>query len=301
MNKNALMKEKTQGYIIGLLMVAPTIIGLIVLNIYPFFRTIWMSFHKSASFGSWNFIGLKNYTDMFTSDSFWKITFNTILFVIYTVPLTLVLALIIAVFLNQKIRGKTFFRMIYFLPMVVAAAAVAMVWRWMFNSEYGIINQFLGFIGLPSNISWITDPRTALLSCAIVTIWSSIGYDAILLLSGLQGISNVYYEAAKVEGASALAQFKYITVPLLSPTLFFVIVMRIMSSLKVFDIIYMMIDTGNPAIRDVETILYVFYRESFVKNNKGYGSTLMLWAVVIIMAITFFQFKFQKKWVNYDA
>lgn len=279
----------------------PTVIGLMILNIYPLLRTVYMSFFKSGSFGKWAFVGLDNYMKMFQSDSFWTITKNTLVFMVMTVPVTVIFGLLIAVLLDQKIKGKTVFRAIYFLPMVVAPAAVAMVWKWLFNSEYGIINTVLGALHLPSDINWIADPKTALLTCAIVTIWSSVGYDAILLLSGLQSISRTYYEAARIDGATGFQQFRKITVPLVSPTLFFVLMMRVMASLKVFDIVYMMIEKTNPAIRSAETILYNFYQETFVKNNKGYGSALVVWCVILIAVITIIQFIGQKKWVTYDV
>ena len=297
-------KTKTKygkGAATGFFMVMPTVIGLMILNIYPLLRTVYMSFFKSGAFGKWTFVGLDNYIKMFQSASFWTITKNTLVFMVLTVPVTVIFGLIIAVLLDQKIKGKTVFRAIYFLPMVVAPAAVAMVWKWLFNSEYGIINTVLSALHLPSDINWIADPKTALLTCAIVTIWSSVGYDAILLLSGLQSISRTYYEAARIDGATGFQQFRKITVPLVSPTLFFVLMMRVMSSLKVFDIVYMMIEKTNPAIRSAETILYNFYQETFVKNNKGYGSALVVWCVILIAAITIIQFIGQKKWVTYDV
>lgn len=296
-----LRKKYGRGALTGFLMALPTIIGLCVLNIYPLCRTVYMSFFKSGSFGKWTYVGLDNYIKMFQDAGFWKVTKNTLVFMIMTVPVTVILGLLIAVLLNQKIKGKTVFRAIYFLPMVVAPAAVAMVWKWLFNTDFGIINLVLGALHLPSDTNWIADPATALLACAIVTVWSSIGYDAILILSGLQGISQTYYEAARIDGASPFQQFKAITVPLVSPTLFFVLMMRVMSSLKVFDIIYMMIEKTNPAIRDCETILYNFYQETFVKNNKGYGSALVVWCVILIAIITVIQFIGQKKWVTYDV
>ena len=297
-------KTKTKygkGAATGFFMVMPTVIGLMILNIYPLLRTVYMSFFKSGSFGKWAFVGLDNYMKMFQSDSFWTITKNTLVFMVMTVPVTVIFGLLIAVLLDQKIKGKTVFRAIYFLPMVVAPAAVAMVWKWLFNSEYGIINTVLSALHLPSDINWIADPKTALLTCAIVTIWSSVGYDAILLLSGLQSISRTYYEAARIDGATGFQQFRKITVPLVSLTLFFVLMMRVMASLKVFDIVYMMIEKTNPAIRSAETILYNFYQETFVKNNKGYGSALVVWCVILIAMITIIQFIGQKKWVTYDV
>ena len=277
-------------------MVAPTIIGLIVLNIVPFFQTIYMSFSKSKAFGAYQFCGLENYVEMFKSPEFWKATWNSIYFCILTVPIGVFLALLVAVLLNAKIKGKTAFRAIYFLPMVVAPAAVAMVWKWIFNTEYGILNSLLG-----KNIRWLTDPKIVLVTCAIVAIWSAIGYDAVLLLSGIQNISRTLYEAADLDGASKVQQFFHITLPMVSPTLFVVLIMRLMSSLKVYDLIYMMVEQSNPALTSAQSLMYLFYRESFVAGNKGYASAIVIWTVLLIGIVTVFQFIGQKKWVNYEV
>ena len=201
-----------------------------------------------------------------------------------------------AVLLNAKIKGKTAFRAIFFLPMVVAPAAVAMVWKWIFNAEYGILNQVLG-----ANIRWLTDPKIVLVTCAIVAIWSSIGYDAVLLLSGIQNISQSLYEAAELDGASKIRQFFSITLPMVSPTLFVVLIMRLMASLKVYDLIYMMVEQTNPALTSAQSLMYLFYRESFVAGNKGYASAIVVWTVLLIGLVTLVQFIGQKKWVNYEV
>ena len=289
-------KLALDGYVWGYLMVAPTIIGLIVLNIVPFFQTIYMSFSKSKAFGAYQFCGLENYVEMFKSPEFWKATWNSIYFCILTVPIGVFLALLVAVLLNAKIKGKTAFRAIYVLPMVVAPAAVAMVWKWIFNTEYGILNSLLG-----KNIRWLTDPKIVLVTCAIVAIWSAIGYDAVLLLSGIQNISRTLYEAADLDGASKVQQFFYITLPMVSPTLFVVLIMRLMSSLKVYDLIYMMVEQSNPALTSAQSLMYLFYRESFVAGNKGYASAIVIWTVLLIGIVTVFQFIGQKKWVNYEV
>lgn len=289
-------KLARDGYVWGYLMVAPTIIGLIVLNIVPFFQTIYMSFSKSKAFGAYQFCGLENYVEMFKSSEFWKATWNSIYFCILTVPIGVFLALLVAVLLNAKIKGKTAFRAIYFLPMVVAPAAVAMVWKWIFNTEYGILNSLLG-----KNIRWLTDPKIVLITCAIVAIWSAIGYDAVLLLSGIQNISRTLYEAADLDGASKVQQFFHITLPMVSPTLFVVLIMRLMSSLKVYDLIYMMVEQSNPALTSAQSLMYLFYRESFVAGNKGYASAIVIWTVLLIGIVTVFQFIGQKKWVNYEV
>lgn len=287
------------NYIFAYLMVAPSIIGLIILNIIPFLQTIYMSFSKSSLFGEWEFAGFQNYIKMFQDSEVWQATANTLLFVFYTVPVGIMLALILAVLLNSDIKGRTTFRTIYFLPMVVPPAAVALVWKWMFNTEFGIINTVLRSIGFPTT-NWLTNPSTVMLSCSIVAIWSSIGYDAILLLAGLQQIPHTYYEAAKIDGANAVKQFFHITVPLLSPIMFFVVIMRCMSSLKVFDLIYMMIEDTNPAVKNARPLLGLFYRYSFEIGDKGYGSVIVIWTFFIISIFTIIQFIVQKKWVTYD-
>lgn len=280
----------------GLVMIAPTIIGLMILNIIPFFQTIYMSFSKTKAFGAYQFCGLENYLEMFRNAEFWKANWNSIYFCILTVPVGVFLALIVAVLLNAKIKGKTAFRAIFFLPMVVAPAAVAMVWKWIFNAEYGILNQVLG-----ANIRWLTNPKIVLVTCAIVSIWSSIGYDAVLLLSGIQNISQSLYEAAELDGASKVRQFFSITLPMVSPTLFVVLIMRLMASLKVYDLIYMMVDQTNPALTSAQSLMYLFYRESFIAGNKGYASAIVVWTVLLIGLVTLVQFIGQKKWVNYEV
>lgn len=280
----------------GLIMVAPTILGLIILNIVPFVQTIYMSFSKTKAFGAYEFCGIENYVEMFKTPEFWKATWNSIYFCILTVPVGVFLSLLVAVLLNAKIKGKTAFRAIFFLPMVVAPAAVAMVWKWMFNTEYGIINSALG-----ANIHWLTDPKIVLITCAVVAIWSAIGYDAVLLLSGIQNISKSYYEAASLDGATPVRQFFSITLPMVSPTLFVVMIMRLMSSLKVYDLIYMMVEQTNPALTSAQSLMYLFYRESFIAGNKGYASAIVIWTVLLIGIVTVFQFIGQKKWVNYEV
>ena len=289
-------KLARDGAVWGLIMVAPTILGLLVLNMWPFVQTIYMSFSKSLPFGMFEFEGVDNYIEMFQNVEFWKATWNTILFCILTVPVGIFLALLVAVLLNSKIRGRTTFRAIFFLPMVVAPAAVAMVWKWIFNSQYGIINTLLG-----TNIGWLTNSSLVLFTCAVVQIWSNIGYDAVLLLAGLQNVSATLYEAADLDGASKFKQFFAITLPMVSPTLFVVMIMRLMSSLKVFDLIYMMVDDANPALNDAQSLMSLFYRQSFVAGDKGYASAIVVWTVLLIGVVTIIQFIGQKKWVNYEV
>lgn len=282
------------------LLIAPTIIGLIVLNIYPFIQTIIMSTQKSQGLGAVKYIGFDNFTKLFTKDKqIWQSTWNTIYYVLLTVPVGVSIALILSVLLNSKIKGRDAYRGIYFLPMVVAPAAVAMVWKWIFNAENGVLNQFIGLVGI-QGVNWLTDPNTAIISCAIIGIWSAIGYDLVLILAGLQSIPNTYYEASSIDGANAVQRFFHITVPLISPTLFFVTMMRVMTSLKQFDTIYLLVTDRNPAFKKTITLMIMFYREAFVKFNKGYASAIVLWSFMLIMIFTAIQFGVEKRLVHYE-
>ena len=280
----------------GWLFILPTMIGLIILNIYPIFKTIYESFFKTGDFGRGNvFIGLENYKRILTDGEVWQFLLNTFKYAIVEVPFSLVIALLLAVLLNRKMKGRAAYRTIFFLPMVAAPAAVAMVWRWLFNSEFGLLNNLFG-----TEINWISDPKIAVFSIAVIGIWSIIGYNMVLFLSGLQEIPRDYYEASSIDGANGIYQFFHITVPLLSPTIFFVTVTRVISALQVFDLIFMVMDKNNPALSKTQSLVYLFYDYSFINNNRGLGSSIVVLLLVIIMIITVFQMYAQKKWVYYN-
>ena len=273
-----------------------TMLGLNLLNIIPIFQTIYQSFFKTGDFGRGNiFIGMENYIKMFGDAEVWQSVINTFKYAIVEVPFSIAIALVLAVLLNRKMMGVSAYRTIFFLPMVAAPAAIAMVWRWLFNSEFGLLNHIFG-----SNINWISDPAIAVFAIAVIGIWSIIGYNMVLFLAGLQEIPRDYYEAASIDGATGINQFFNITVPLLSPTIFFVTITRVIGGLQVFDLIFMVMDKNNPALYKTQSIVYLFYQNSFVENNKGYGSTIVVLLIAIIMVVTVFQMIAQKKWVYYN-
>ena len=274
----------------GWLFILPTMFGLIVLNIIPIFQTIWQSFFKTGDFGRGNiFIGAENYIRLFGDTEVWQSVLNTFKYAIVEVPFSIAISLVLAVLLNRKMKGVSAYRTIFFLPMVAAPAAVAMVWRWLFNTEFGLLNHVFH-----SNVQWISDPRFAVFSIAVIGIWSIIGYNMVLFLAGLQEIPRDYYEAADIDGANGIEQFFNITIPLLSPTIFFVSITRIIGGMQVFDLIFMVMDRNNPALYKTQSIVYLFYQNSFVENNKGYGSTIVVLLIAIIMVITVFQMIAQK-------
>lgn len=211
------------------------------------------------------------------------------------VPFSIAIALVLAVLLNRKMRGRAVYRTIFFLPMVAAPAAIAMVWRWLFNSEFGLLNHIFH-----TKINWVSDPKIAVYAIAVIGVWSIIGYNMVLFLSGLQEIPRDYYEAASIDGATGIKQFFHITIPLLSPTIFFVMVTRVIGAMQVFDLIFMVMDRNSPALYKTQSLVYLFYQNSFVQNNKGYGSTIVVLLLVVIMIMTVFQNIAQKKWVHYN-
>lgn len=293
-------KRGRQEFIWGWLFILPTMIGLVILNIIPIFQTIYQSFFKTGAFGRGNiFVGTENYERLFSDEKVWQAAFNTIKYAILEVPASIIIALVLAVFLNRKMKGRSFFRAIYFLPMVAAPAAVSMVWKWLYNSKFGLFNHILNALGLPS-VNWVSDPKIAIISVAIVGIWSVIGYNMVLFLAGLQEIPRDYYEAAEIDGANGFRQFLNITVPLISPTMFFVIITRVIAAFQIFDSIFMIIGTQNPALPKTQSLVFLFYRYAFVENNKGYGATIIVLLLCMIMVITVFQMIGQKKWVHYS-
>ncbi|GIO15534.1 sugar ABC transporter permease [Cohnella xylanilytica] len=283
----------------GWFLIAPTIIGLVVLNIIPIIQTAYLSLFKSGDFGRGNiYVGLANYRRMFADVQVWHAVGNTLLYALLVVPTSIAISLIVAVFLNGKILGRSLYRTIYFIPMVAAPAAVTMVWRWLYNEHFGLINYTLSRLGIDA-VVWVGDPNISLISIAIIGIWSVIGYNMVLLLAGLQEIPKDFYEASDIDGASRIRQFFVITLPLLSPTLFFVVVTSIIQAMQVFDVIYMMIDVMSPAYEHTVSLVYLFYNNSFKYSNKGYGSAIVMLLLAIIMIVTFIQMRAQKKLVNY--
>lgn len=293
--KKTTSRQKSE-FLWGWLFILPTMLGLIILNIYPMIDTIRQSFYKTGDFGKGNvFVGLKNYEKVLGDAEVWQSLWNTVKYAIVEVPVSIVLALLLAVLLNKKMKGRDVFRTIFFLPMVVAPAAIAMVWKWLYNSNFGLINNAFNI-----KVNWISDPKIAIYSIAVIGIWSVLGYNMVLFLAGLQEVPRDYYEAASLDGANGWQQLINITIPLISPTIFFVLVTRIIAAMQVFDLIYMMIDLNNPAWKKTESLVFLFYKYSFEQSKKGYGATVVVVLLLLILILTVIQIIGQKKWVHYE-
>ncbi|MFI3175970.1 MAG: sugar ABC transporter permease [Eubacteriales bacterium] len=291
-----LKKNKRQDVIWGWIFVLPMLIGLLTTNIIPIGVTIYQSFFKTGDFGRGNvFVGFDNYKAVLGNSELWRTLFNTLVYMVVEVPISIVIGLVLATMLNQSIKGRGIYRAIFFIPTVAAPSAVAMIWRWLLNSDYGLVNNLLNI-----KVNWLSNPDITIITIALVGVWTVLGYNIVIFLAGLQEIPHDYYEAAEIDGATSIKTFLYITVPLMSPSIFFVCITRIIAALKVFELIYMMVDVSNPALKNTQSLVYLFYRYTFTEKNTGYGATVAVVLLIITLMITAMQLKMQKKWVHYE-
>lgn len=297
--KLVLSKKNVKTWAYAYLFIAPTVLGVVVLYLWAFCQSIYYSFFDIVGFAKPEFVGLDNYTRLFGDAEVWLSIKNVFIYAAITVPIGVFLALLLAVLLNAKIKGQSVFRCLYFLPVISPPVAISLVWSWLYNKDFGLFNQILAVFGI-SPINWLGDPSVAMITVSIVGIWSALGYNMIILLASLQEIPRTLYEAAEIDGAGPVAKFFKITIPMVSPTLFFVIITSVMSALQVFDTVYMMFKPTGPSFKSVESIVYLFYRYTFQRYNKGYGSTIVVFLFAVIMVVTLIQNKLQKKWVHYD-
>ncbi|KIL39038.1 sugar ABC transporter permease [Gordoniibacillus kamchatkensis] len=283
-------------YVWAYIMIAPTLLGTVLFWTWPAIYSIYLSFLKSENFGMVNhWVGLANYERLFKDKEFWQDLRNTLYYAVLFVPLTLLFSTFFAVLLNAKIRGLSAYRVIFFLPQVTMPAAAAMVWVVLFARDYGLINHLLG-----THVAWISDTRFAMFALVIVGVWGAIGFNMLLILAGLQGIPRALYEAAEIDGAVRFRKFRYITMPLLTPTLFFTTVVLMIGATQIFDSIYLLIGKTNVALPAVRSLVYAYYQNSFVYYDQNYGAAIVDILLVINLILTGLQFAFQKKWVFYD-
>jgi multiple sugar transport system permease protein len=281
----------------GYLFLLPNILGFLAFSIFPLIFAIGLSFTRWDLISKPAIVGLDNYQKLFTEDdSFAIVIKNTLIFTGLSVPIGTIVSLILANALNQKIRGTTFYRMSFFLPVVSSTVAVALVWSWLFNPDFGLANEVLLSLGLPK-FKWLASSKTALLSIVMVAVWRGLGPSTIIFLAGLQGIPEELYDAAKIDGANTRQLFRHITIPLLSPTTFFVIVVSIIGSFQVFDLVYIM--TGGGPGRASSVIVYYIYQNAFRWFRMGYASSIAFILFIVILILTMIQLRLSGRWVHY--
>lgn len=290
-------KIKKSNRLTGYLFLLPNICGFLIFTLIPVIISFGLSFTNWDGFREIEFVGISNFIEMFQNKTFQISFINTLYFMIFSVPMTLILALLVAIALKEKIKGLKVFRTAFFLPYLSATVAVAVVWQLIFHPAMGPLNAFLQTIGFNNPPRWLSSSDWALIAVIIVSIWKFIGYYMVIFLAGLQGIPDYLYEAAEIDGASKLQQFFKITIPMLSPTIFFSLIIAIINSFKVFDQIYILTE-GGPG-RATNVLAYTIYNEAFVKYKFGYASAMAYVLFIMIMIVTLIQFRGQKKWVNY--
>ncbi|MFC4012009.1 carbohydrate ABC transporter permease [Nonomuraea purpurea] len=287
----------------GYAFIAPTGLGLAIFYLWPVLQTAYFSFTEWGAFGGHTWIGLENYARLLGDPEVGRAVLNTLTYTglgLIGIPM----AIVFAALLNRPgLRGVSMYRTAFFLPVVTMPVAVAMLWRWLYNGDYGLVNQVLATVGIDGP-NWIADPATAMYALVVVGIWSSIGYNLIIFLAGMQAIPKELYEAADLDGAGRVKQFFAITLPMLSPTAFFVSIVSVIGSLQLFDLVFVMTGSGqiaraNPAYARLQTVVQLFYERAFVTNDRGYAAAIVIALLALIAALTILQFRLQRRWVHY--
>ena len=272
----------------GLIFIFPALLGTLIFIIIPVICSFGFSFTKWDLLNPIKFVGLSNYTMLFKDELFYKILGNTVVFALSTSVLGVIIPLILAAILNNKIRGCEFYKTAYFLPFITPMGVIGIVWTWIFDPNIGLLSQVLHI-----HINWLYDSKFAMPALIIVSVWKLIGYNMIIFLSSLSAISQSLFEAAKIDGANAFQTFKNVTVPLLSPTIFFVIIITAISSFQVFDLIYLMTE-GGP-FDSTNVLVYSIYKNAFEYFNVGKASAIAYVLFVIILVLTLLQWGYRKK------
>ncbi|NAS26375.1 ABC transporter permease subunit [Herbidospora sp. NEAU-GS84] len=282
----------------ALLFVAPATVGLVALYLWPFLSTFVKSFQDVPAFGPATYTGLDNYVELAGDGEVWQAFGNSALYTVL-VLLGIPLAVVLAALIEQVSRGRTVYRVLFFLPVVTLPVAVGMVWRFIYNGDFGLLNHVLSWFGIDGHY-WVADARFTIYAFAAVGIWMGLGINLIILGAGLQAIPKAVYEASALDGAGRVRQFFHITVPLLSPSIFFVTILTVIAALQMFDLIFIMLrSVNNTALADSKTIVYLFYEKAFVQFQQGYGAAIAIVLLIVIMIATALQFRLQRSWVFY--
>jgi multiple sugar transport system permease protein len=272
------------------------LLHLAVFSFLPLAFTVYLAFHEWGLLERARpYVGLANFRALAHDALFWTTLRNTAVYTVY-VPVTMAAALGLAVLLNRRRGGERILRTVVFLPFVTSAVAIAIVWQWMFNPDFGLVNYALGLLGLPA-LDWLGSPRTALLAIILVTVWTQVGYQMVVFLAGLQGIPQTYYDAALVDGATPWQRFRHVTLPLLRPVVLFVLVTGIISGFQVFTLVYMMTE-GGP-LHSTDVIVYRIYQTAWEFLRFGSASAMALVLFAVLLVVTAVQFRLLGKRVDY--
>lgn len=288
--KGSAFRKRRSNWPSALLFLSPTLVIFTVFIAFPIVFSFYLSFHEWNMFsGDRSFTGLANYTEMLAGPEFWRVFKTTAIYTIGTVPINMMLALWIAFILNKKIVGKKFLRAAFFTPVIVSSVAAAVIWRWVFDPNLGLLNFALGGLGIPA-VNWISDATAAMVALIIVGVWKTFGINMILFAAGLSGIPEHYYEAAEIDGAGGWDKFYNITLPLLSPTTLFILVLSIIGSFQVFDLVFVL-TFGGP-LGSTKVLVFYLYEHAFKFFNMGYASAVAYVLFAVLFVLTLLQIRF---------
>jgi multiple sugar transport system permease protein len=288
-------REALQGY----LYILPWFIGFTIFTAGPLIASLGLSFTDWGLIDTPTYIGLENYQKMRTDPVFEQALKVTLKYTVYRVPVVILLSLGVALLMTRPLPGMRMFRTIYYLPAVIGGVPMAMIWSWVLQPDYGIMNRVLDMVGI-AGPDWLGDPNWALTAIIVISVWN-IGFPMIVFIAGLQNISPVLYEAAILDGAGVWRKLRHITIPMLSPTIFFMLVMQIIGSFQVFDTVYVISNGRGDPLRSTLMYLLYFYRQTFVRLKAGYGSAMIWVLFIIIMFFTLLMFKSSSFWVYYET
>jgi len=277
---------------------APTVLGFLVFSFIPIIRSLYLSFTSWDILQPAEWVGLENYRILLGSEEFWRVMRNTAEYIVLYVPLMLIMSLGLASLLNREFRGVEVYKVLFFLPVLTSWVAGSLIWRWILNHKYGLVNILLGYIGIEGP-PWLDHKLWAMPGIVLASVWKDVGFFALIFLGALKGINLEYYEAAEIDGASRWAKFRYITLPLVSPTTFFVTITSIINSFQVFAQVQIM-TYGGPA-GATQVIMERIYKYAFQFFKMGYASALSWVLFAIVLIITLVQWRLQKRWVFYDG
>lgn len=289
-------KHDHEGFA-AFLFLLPNIVGFLIFTAIPVGAAFLLAFYNWDLLLGASFAGLGNFRRLLSDDVFIDSFVNTLYFVGATVPLSVVLGLVAAVLVNQALRGIVFFRSVFLLPYVMVTVAVALVWKWIFLDNIGLLNIALSFVGIDGP-AWLTSQTWAMPALIIMSVWKFFGYNMVIFLAGLQNIPEYLYEAAKIDGAGTWRRFISITLPMLSPATFFVVVISIIHSFQVFDQALVMTN-GGPGTATTTLVLYI-YQVGFQAFNMGYAAAIAVVMFAVMFVVTILQFLYQRRWVYYD-
>jgi multiple sugar transport system permease protein len=290
-------ERKLVKWAVIMLFLLPSLIGLLMFNLLPILSSAYISFTDWDLLTDAKWVGLQNYKDVFTEEKSLNAIGNTFKFIAGYLPLILILGVLLAVLLNRKIKGLKFYRAAVFVPVITSWVAVSIIWRWLLNGQSGLFNYLLSLVHIQGPV-WLQDFFWAMPSIIVVSVWKDLGYVTIILLAGLQEVPEEYYEAAEIDGATPLQQLLHISIPMLTPALFFVVIISMINAFQLFD--QVMVMTGGGPAGSTSTMVEQIFKNAFKSNRMGFASAQSWVLFALIFVVTLVQNQWQKRWVTYE-